>query len=135
MGPWTLTLPQGGPIGSFDPAHLGRVPGQMDVLAPREVHRPGHPVVAGHGVDLLEHLLADPAVAGMTLGRGAQLDHVERLAGVELDHVADPVGQGDQVLGLLGEVGRISAQAASARSTAWRQRPSSPAATTSDGTA
>ena len=50
------------------------------------------------------HLLGDPPVRRVALGPGPQLDDVQRLAGVHLHDVADPVGQGDRVRRLHGEV-------------------------------
>lgn len=61
---------------------------------------------ADDGVDLRDltmHLLGDGAVGGMALAAGAQLDDVHRLAGVEVEHVADPVGEAERVRRLRGQ--------------------------------
>ncbi len=53
--------------------------------------------------DRIPHLQRDGAVGRMALAAGAQLDQVERLAGVELEHIADPVGEAERVRRLLDE--------------------------------
>ena len=55
--------------------------------------------------DPLVHRLGDGAVGGVALAARAQLDQVHRLAGVEVEHVADPVGEAERVGRLLGEAG------------------------------
>ena len=64
-------------------------------------HRRGD--VRVHRRDLLAHLERDGAVRGMALVAGAELDQVQRLARVELEHVADPVGEAERIRRLLGE--------------------------------
>ncbi len=56
-----------------------------------------------HLGDRAAHLVRDGAVRRMSLASGAQLDQVERLARVELEDVADPVGEAERVRRLLGE--------------------------------
>ncbi len=51
------------------------------------------------GGDLGVHLVRDRAVAGMTLASGPQLDQLHRLAGVEIQDVADPVAEAQRVRG------------------------------------
>ena len=50
-----------------------------------------------HRGDPVEHLERDGAVARVALAARAQLDQVHRLAGVEVEHVADPVGERHRV--------------------------------------
>ena len=64
-----------------------------------EAHHCGDGPMAGSLSYEVVHLLADVAVLGMALGRGTQLQHVHRLAGVHLDAVAHPVRQRDGVGG------------------------------------
>ena len=47
--------------------------------------------------DPLVHRLGDGAVGRVALASRAQLDQVHRLAGVEVEHVADPVGEAERV--------------------------------------
>src|ERR1035438_5826496 len=75
----------------------------MYVIRPGEAHRTGDEVMTRNFVDEPEHLVGVWPVARMPLRRRAQLDHVHRLASVELDEVAHPVTEGDEVPGLLRE--------------------------------
>ncbi len=73
----------------------------MHILRAREEHRACNQMVPGDLVDEPEHLAADLAVARMPLRRRAQLDEMHGLARVQLDHVAHPVTERDEVAGLL----------------------------------
>src|ERR1700729_877840 len=75
----------------------------MHVVRSGKSHRAGHEVMTRNFVDEPEHLLAELPVARMSLRGRAQLDHVHRLAGVELDEVAHAVTEGDEISGLLRE--------------------------------
>ncbi len=86
------------PAAGLGPA-LRLEPLQAVVAGVHEAHGGGHGPVAGLVADEAVHLGADPAVAGMAPGLGAQLQQVEGLAGVELDAEADAVGEGHGVLG------------------------------------
>jgi len=55
------------------------------------------------GRDRVPHLQRDGPVGRMALAAGAQLDQVERLASVELKHVADAIGEAERIGRLLGE--------------------------------
>ena len=72
-----------------------------------EAHHLGDQGVAGLGGDEAVHLLADGAVVGVALGRGSKLEHVHRLAHVELDDIPDAVRQRDGV----GSLGREATDA------------------------
>ena len=61
-------------------------------------------VVTSLFADESNHLVGDASITRMSLGARAQFDEVHGLAGVHLHHVANPKGQGDRVLGLLGEL-------------------------------
>src|SRR4051812_16716648 len=61
-------------------------------------HRGGGGRVDGR--DLPVHLVGDRAVRRVALASGAQLDEVHRLAGVEIEHEADPVAEAERVDGL-----------------------------------
>src|SRR5437879_111004 len=56
-----------------------------------------------HLGDLAPHLVRDRPVRRMTLASGPELDQVEGLARVELEDVADSVGQGQRVRRLCQE--------------------------------
>ena len=58
------------------------------------------------GGDPFVHRLGDGAVGGVALAAGAQLDQVHRLAGVEVEDVADAEGEAERVRGELVEPGR-----------------------------
>src|SRR5215210_3855243 len=55
-----------------------------------------------HARDLGVELTRDRAVARMALAPGAQLDQMHRLAGVQVEHVADAVGEAQRVRRELG---------------------------------
>ena len=57
------------------------------------------------GGDPLVHRLGDGAVGRVALAAGAQLDQVHRLARVEVERVADPVGEAERVGRLLAQAG------------------------------
>jgi len=75
-----------------------RLGGVVDVL-----HRRGDAGVDGG--DLFMHRLGDGAVGRVALAAGAQLDQVHRLAGVQVEHVADAEGEAERVGRQLGEPG------------------------------
>ena len=76
-------------------------------------HRRGHGGVAlgDRGV----HRLGDGAVARVALAGGAQLGEVHRLAGVEVEHVADAVAEAERVRRGLGVAGVAQALVLAAR--------------------
>ena len=67
------------------------------------------------GGDLGVHGVRDRAVAGVALAAGAQLDQVHRLAGVEVEHVADPVAEAERVGAALAQAGAREALVLGAR--------------------
>ena len=53
--------------------------------------------------DRAPHLLRDRSVRRMALAARAELDQVQRLARIELEHVADAIGEAERIRRLLGE--------------------------------
>ena len=65
--------------------------------------------------DPLVHRLGDGTVGGVALAARAQLDQVHRLAGVEVERVADPVGEAERVGRVLAQAGVAQALVLAAR--------------------
>ena len=55
------------------------------------------------GGDRVPHLQRDGPVGRMALAAGAELDQVQRLARVELEHVPDAIGEAERIRRLVGE--------------------------------
>src|SRR5215216_4564689 len=93
---YTLSLHDALPISPRLLPHLGQDPLQPrlgGIVDVRHRGRDGRVLLRDQRV----HPLRDGAVRGVTLAAGAQLDQVHRLAGVEVEHVADPVAQAERV--------------------------------------
>ena len=78
--------------------------------------------------DPLVHRLGDGAVGGVALAAGAQLAEVHRLAGVQVEHVADPVAEAERVgrrrpAGPRPRAGRTRVARARAPARTRRRRP------------
>ena len=76
--------------------------------------------------DPLVHRLGDGAVGRVALAAGAQLDQVHRLAGVQVEHVADPVAEAERVGRGVVQARRPSSRSNSAREISSARSYSSP---------